>query len=88
MRGKCGREVSSDLKAHQIHSAAPAPKNRGPVASGSAKGNRREADPERETGLGPGQISDFLSANRRRNRGSQNGKRCPDSVKARAFLRG
>jgi hypothetical protein len=88
MRGECAREVCSDQKALEIRCAAPARQNRTPVANGSAKGSRREADLREKQDLGGATCrTSYLQAVRRRCR-SQNGKRRPDSEKARAFLRG
>jgi hypothetical protein len=55
----------STQRAHEILNAAPAPKNRGPAASGSARESVREASLSEETGVAESGLSDLLSINQR-----------------------
>jgi len=88
MRSEWARQVCSTQKAHEIHNAAPAPKNRRPVASGSPRGSGREAGLSEKRDLRRATCrTSCLQIGGRMGR-FQNGKRFPDLEKGRAFLRG
>jgi hypothetical protein len=64
MRTGCAREVCSDQKAHEIHRAAPAPQEPPANYKRERVGKQARGRPEKEIGLGRGDLSDFLSASR------------------------
>jgi len=88
MRSEWARQVCSTQKAHEIHNAAPAPKNRRLVTSGSPRGSGREAGLSEKRDLRRATCrASYLQIGGRMGR-FQNGKRFPDLEKARALLRG
>ncbi len=88
MHSECARQVCSTQKAHEIHSAAPAPKSRRPAASSSPRGSGLEAGLSEKRDLRRATCrTSCLQIGGRMGR-FQNGKRFPDLEKGRAFLRG
>ena len=88
MRSECARQACSTQRAHEIHDAAPAPKNHGPAASGSSRERVREAGLSEKRELRRAACRTCYPQIGGRMGKFQNGKRFPDLEKALAFLRG